>query len=189
MAVNAPVQWAANVINADTANMDGAVLNWSAGSQSSAVALSNGTTDPRSTGTVSLKCTKAAGNTGALCVNNNTDVPVAASTTYDFTFWVQTASASVTINVNFEQYTSGQAFISGTTMPTISVPANTPTQYPTQRITMSGTAAFVRINPQRVAGLATGDTIFFDAFFLGRPIVPSGGPVFVPQGVSRACIR
>jgi hypothetical protein len=40
-----------------------------------------------------------------------------------------------------------------------------------------------------VAGLATGDTIFFDAFFLGRPIVPSGGPVFVPQGVSRACIR
>ncbi len=197
MAVTPPGKWGANVIAVDTAESEGS-LGWSAGSQASAVAQSNGTTDPANSGTKSLKVTKAAGNTGALCVNNSTDIPVVASTTYGFTFWVYTTIASVTINVNFEQYTSGQAFISGTTMPTISVVqgVNTPpydnqfwTPYPLQIITMAGTAAFVRINPQRVAGLATGNFIWFDSFFLARPLIPAGGPVAVNQGISRAALR
>lgn len=196
MPANVPGKWGANVINVDTSEME-AALNWSAGSQASAVAQSNGTTDPKNSGTKSLKVTKAAGNTGALCVNNSTDIPVAASTTYGFTFWVYTTSASVTINMNFEQYTSGQGFISGTTMPTISViqGVNTPpydnqfwTMYPVQTITTAGTTAFVRLNPQRVAGLATGDLIWFDSWFLARPLIFGDGLV-MSQGVSRAAIR
>lgn len=197
MAVTPPGKWGPNVINVDTSEMEGA-LNWSLDAQASAIAQSNGTTDPKNSGTKSLKITKAASNTGAFCVNNQTDIPVSASTTYGFTFWVYTASAGVTINVNFEQYTSGQVFISGTTMPTISVRqgVNTPpydnqfwTPYPLQIFTTSGTTAFCRINPQRVAGLATGDLIWFDSFFLARPLIPAGGPVAVNQGVSRAAIR
>lgn len=188
-------QWGPNIVLDDAAYMEGA-LQWSAGTQASAVALSNGTTDPASSGTHSLKITKAAGNTGALCVNANTQIPAVASTAYVMTFAFYTDQAGVTFNVNLEYYTSAQAFVSSVVTPTVSAVqgSGSPldnqfwTQYPAYSFTTPATTAFLRLNIQRVAGLTTGNIVFLDNVFVGRLLVPQGQLV-MPQSVNRAATR
>lgn len=171
--------WGPNVIAASAANME-ASSSWVTGTQASAIARSNGTTDPACDGSFSVKITKGATNTGALCVNGTTDIPAAANTLYVVSCAFYTSKASVTFNLNLEQYTAAQAFISGTTTPTATAVqgSGSPldnqfwTIYPPFTITTSGTTAFFRINPQMVSGLTTGDIVFMDSFFIGRLLEP-----------------
>lgn len=160
--------WGPNLVVPDGANFEGA-LTWSAGGQSSAIALSTTTAND---GTHSLRCTRGTG-TGALAVNGTTDIPVAATTAYYVAGYVFTNGTGLTLNLNVEWYTSGQAFINSALTPTISVPQNTWTPIPASLITTGATAAFLRINPQRVAGLATGDFVYFDTWFVARLLAPA----------------
>lgn len=174
--------WGPNVMSADSADMEGALV-WSAGGQSSAVALSTTTAND---GVQSLRCTRGAG-TGALAVNGTTEIPVAANTAYYVSGAFFTNGTGLTVNLNVEWYTSGQAFINSTVTATISVPQNAWTPYPAVTFTTGATSAFLRINPQRVAGLTTGDFVYLDTFrvsqyFAGPP------PVSVIQAPMRAAV-
>lgn len=186
--------WGSNVVLDNAAYFElGGTIPWSAGSQASAVAYSNGTTDPASSGTTSMKITKAAGNTGALCVNAQDAVPVVASTAYVLTFGLYTSAASVTFNVNLEYYTAAQAFVNSVVTTTASAVqgSGSPldnqfwTPYPAYSFTTPATTAFLRLNVQRVAGLATGNFVFVDNVFVGRLLVPKGQLV-MPQSLNRA---
>lgn len=173
--------WGANVMSAASADNEG-TLAWSAGGQSSAVA--NSTTTANS-GTQSVRCTRGTG-TGALCVNNNTEIPVAANTAYYVAGWVFTNGTGLTLNLNVEWYTSAQAFINSTLTPTISVPQNTWTPYDAAAFTTGASSAFLRINPQRVAGLATGDFVYFDTFSVARLLGYANVPTPNLNAVRRA---
>lgn len=159
--------WGPNLVVADAANFEGA-LTWSAGGQSSAVALSTTTAND---GTHSLRCTRGTG-TGALAVNGTTDIPVGVSTYY-VAGYVFTNGTGLTLNLNVEWYTSGQVFVNSVTTATISVPQNVWTPYPAVPVTTTATAAFMRINPQRVAGLATGDFVYFDTWSVAQLLLPA----------------
>lgn len=189
--------WGANAVLDDAAYFEsGGTIPWSAGSQASAVAYSNGTTDPADSGTTSMKITKAAGNTGALCVNAQDAIPVSASTAYGLTFGLYTSAAGVTFNVNLEYYSAAQAFVNSVVTTTASAiqGSGSPldnqywTQYPLYSFTTPATTAFLRLNVQRVAGLATGNFVFIDNVFVGRLLVPAGRLV-MPQAVNRASTR
>lgn len=175
--------WGPNLVVPDGANFEGA-LTWSAGGQSSAVALSTTTAND---GTHSLRCTRGAG-TGALAVNGTTDIPVIASTAYYVAGWVFTNGTGLTLNLNVEWYTSGQVFVSSATTATITVPQNTWTPYPAALFTTTATGVFVRINPQRVAGLTTGDFVYLDTWSVARLLAVATGPLSVPQAVNRAAV-
>lgn len=173
--------WGPNVVTADAADNEGALV-WSAGGQSSAIALSTTTAN---SGIQSVRCTRNAG-TGALAVNGTTEVPVAASTLYYITGAFFTNGTGLTVNLNVEWYTSGQVFISSTTTATISIPQNTWTPYPAVPVTTGATAAFLRINPQRVAGLTTGDFVYLDTWYVGRLLRPAAQNLAMAQPMRSA---
>lgn len=174
--------WGPNVMSADSSNMEGALV-WSAGGQSSAVALSTTTAND---GIQSLRCTRNAG-TGALAVNGTTEIPVAASTTYFVAGAFFTNGTGLTVNLNVEWYTAAQAFINSTTTATVTIPQNAWTQYPAVTFTTGASSAFLRINPQRVAGLTTGDFVYLDTFFVAR-YLSGPAPVSVNQAPMRASV-
>lgn len=171
-----------NVMSADSANMEGALV-WSAGGQSSAVALSTTTAND---GIQSLRCTRGTG-TGALAVNGTTEIPVAASTAYYVAGAVFTNGTGLTLNLNVEWYTAAQAFINSVLTPTISVPQNIWTPYPASLITTGASSAFLRINPQRVAGLTTGNFVYLDTFSVARYLL-APAPTAVNQAPMRASV-
>lgn len=188
--------WGANIVLDNAAYFEsGGVIPWSIGSQSSALAYSNGTTDPANSGTTSMKVTKAASNAGALCVNAVDAIPAAASTAYVLTLALYTAAAGVTFNVNLEYYTAAQGFVNSVVTTTASAiqGSGSPldnqywTQYPPYSFTTPATTAFLRLNVQRVTGLTTGDFVFIDNVFVGRLLVPKGQLV-MPQAMNRASI-
>lgn len=160
--------WGPNLVTADASNFEGA-LTWSSGGQSSAIAISTTTAND---GTHSLRCTRGTG-TGALAVNGTTDIPVAANTLYYVAGAFFTNGTGLTVNLNVEWYTSGQVFINSTTTATISVPQNTWTPYPAVPVTTGATSAFLRINPQRVAGLVTGDFVYLDSWSVAQLLRPA----------------
>lgn len=189
--------WGPNAVLDNAAYFEaGGTIPWTAGTQASAVAYSNGTTDPANSGTTSMKITKGASNTGALCVNSNTAVPVTASTAYVLTFGFYTAAAGVTFNVNLEYYSAAQAFLNSVMTTTASAVqgSGSPldnqfwTQYPPYSFTTPASTAFLRLNIQRVSGLTTGDVVFVDNVFVGRLLVPKGQLV-MPQAMNRAATR
>lgn len=194
--------WGPNVVLTDDATFEAGPGGWSVAGQASAVAQSNGTTDPACSGTRSLKITKnatGAGGGNALVVNGVTAIPVTASAVYGFELAFWTSKASVTVNVVFEWYTSGQGFISDVTMPTITcVRAQTVaapptdnanwTRYPLQIITSPATAAFGRVNLLMVSGLVNGDLVFMDNVFVARPLV-SRAQLGISQALNRAATR
>lgn len=192
-----PALWGPNVITpVDASDFEASIGSWGVGAQSSAVAQSNGTTDPASGGTRSLKITKNATAGGALCVNGATNIPVVGSTLYYCTFEFYTVKSGVTININWEFYDASQVFKSGTVTATITAVqgTNTPpydnskwTRYPPVSLTSDATAAFARLNIQST-GLTTGDLVWIDNVYVGRRLVHTGGPS-VNQSMNRAATR
>lgn len=192
-----PALWGPNVLTpVDAQDFEASLGSWGVGGQASAVAQSNGTTDPFSGGTKSMKITKNATVGGALVVNGSTVIPVAASTQYYCSFDFYTVKASVVININWEFYTAAQGFLSGTV--TASVTAvqgtNTPpydnskwTKYPAVALTSDATAAFARLNIQST-GLSNGDLVWIDNVYVGRRLVHTGGPTMI-QSTNRAATR
>lgn len=177
--------WGANVMSAASAENEG-TLAWSAGAQSSAVANSATTAN---NGTQSVRCTYNGTTTGALCVNNTTEIPVVANTTYYVAGWVFTNGTGLSLNLNVEWYTSAQAFINSTVTATISVPQNTWTPYPAVAVTTGASAAWLRINPQRTAGLASGNFVYFDTFSVAQLLRPAvSGMVADFQSCNRAAV-
>ncbi len=152
--------WGANVMTAASSDMEGSLV-WSAGTQASAVALSNGTTDPANSGTHSLKITLGATTTGAMCVNGTTEIPV-TPLLYYVSAWFQTPDAGVSVNMNVEWYTSGQVFVNSTTTPTVALTQNVWTPYPAAAVTVGATGAFMRINPQITAGQVSTHLMWMD---------------------------
>lgn len=152
--------WGANVVTAAASDMEGSLV-WSAGTQASAVALSNGTTDPALSPTHSLKITQSATTTGAICVNGTTEIPV-TPLLYYVSAWFLAADAGVSINMNVEWYTSGQVFVNSTITPTVALTQNVWTPYPAAPVTVGATGAFMRINPQITAGQVSTHLIWMD---------------------------
>jgi hypothetical protein len=153
--------WGANVMTAASSDMEGALV-WSAGTQASAVALSNGTTDPANSGTHSLKITLGATTTGAMCVNGTTEIPV-TPLLYYVSAWFQTPDTGVSVNLNVEWYTSAQVFINSVLTPTIALTQNVWTRYPASAVTVGATGAFMRINPQITAGQVSTHLMWLDS--------------------------
>lgn len=194
-----PALWGPNVITpVDASDFEAGIGSWGIGAQASAVAQSNGTTDPASGGTRSLKITKNATAGGALCVNGATNIPVSASTLYYCTFDFYTVKSGVTININWEFYSGagGLTFLSGTNTATVTAVqgVNTPpydnskwTKYPAVSLTSDATATFTRLNIQST-GLTTGDLVWLDNVYVGRRLVHTGGPS-APQSMNRAATR
>lgn len=158
--------WEANVVQADTADMEGGLLNWSAGSQASAVALS--TTVGGNTGATAARVTYSGTTTGALVVNNSTDVPVAASTAYGAAFAAYVTVAGVSLAIDIDWYTSGQGYISTTSTTPTALTAGLWNPLPVQVVTTPATTAFARLNVRRTAGLTAGNFVYLDTFFVGR---------------------
>lgn len=195
-----PALWGPNLIsNIDAADFEAGIGSWGVGAQSSAVAQSNGTTDPASGGTHSLKITKNATAGGALCVNGATIIPVVGSTLYYCTFEFYTVKPSVVFNINWEFYGGGTGLtflsITQTANCTAVQGANTPpydnskwTRYPPVSLTSDATATFTRLNIQMVSGLTTGDLVWIDNVYVGRRLVHTGAPS-VNQTMNRAATR
>lgn len=192
-------QWGPNVVTpSDAIDFEAGVGSWAAGAQASAVAQSNGTTDPASGGTHSLKITKNATASGALCVNGVTNIPVAGSTLYYCTFDFYTVKASVVFNINWEFYSGagGTTFLSNTNTANCTAVqgVNTPpydnskwTKYPAVSLTSDATATFTRLNIQMVSGLTTGDLVWIDNIYVGRRLIPPGS-IGISQAVNRAAV-
>lgn len=179
-----PPLWAANVMSAASADNEG-TLAWAAGAQSSAVANSATTAN---SGTQSMRCTYNGTTTGALCVNNTTEIPVAASTTYYVAGWVFTNGTGLTFNINVEWYTSAQVFINSVVTATVTVPQNVWTPYPAVSFTTGASSAFLRLNPQRTAGLTTGDFVYIDTFSVARLLMPAVPLAFDFGACNRAAV-
>jgi hypothetical protein len=187
--------WGPNLVVPDASNFEG-ILTWSSGTQASAIALSNGTTDPSKDGTHSLKITKGATTTGALAVNGTTDIPISASLDYVLAFGFYTAKPSVTINVNIDWYTSGQVFISSTVTSTQTMVQGSGSpldnqfwsQYGAVTVTTPATTAFARLNVQHVSGLVSTDIVFIDTVIFARLLEPVYA-LPVQQTVNRAATR
>lgn len=175
--------WGPNVVTAAAADNEGTLV-WGAGGQSSAVALS---TTQENSGTQSVRCTFNGVASGGLCVNNNTEIPVAANTAYVMTYAAFTTVSSVTVHTVWEWYTSAQAFISSITTADVALTANVWNPLPPVTSTSPATAAFARLNPERASGMASGDFIYFDTFFVGRRLL-GPAPTAVRQAPMRAAV-
>jgi len=158
-----PILWNPNVVAQSTYDNE-STLNWSTGTQSSAVALS--TTVGGDNGTQAVRFTYSGTTTGALGVNNNTDIPVVASTTYHVTWAAYVTVASVSVAIDIDWYTSGQVFISTSTTSAQSLTANIWNFIRDQAVTTPATAAFARCNVKRTAGLTTGNFVYVDSLAL-----------------------
>lgn len=176
--------WGANVMSAASADNEG-TLAWSAGAQSSAVANSATTAN---SGTQSVRCTYNGTTSGALCVNNSTEIPVAANTQYYVAGWVFTNGTGLSLNLNVEWYTSAQVFINSVVTATITVPQNAWTPYPAVAITTGASSAFLRINPQRTAGLVSGNFVYLDTFSVARLLRPGFPDPVDPVAMNRAAL-
>lgn len=195
-----PALWGPNVVTpTDAVDFEAGIGSWGAGAQASAVAQSNGTSDPASGGTRSLKITKNATTGGALCVNGATNIPVSASTLYYCTFEFYTVKANVVFNINWEFYSGagGLGFLSNTMTANCTAVqgTNAPpydnskwTRYPPVALTSDATATFARLNIQMISGLTTGDLVWIDNVYVGRRLVHTGGPS-VNQSMNRAATR
>ncbi len=175
--------WGPNVVSAAAADNE-LTLAWGADTQSSAVA--NSATEANS-GTQSVRCTYNGVTTGSLMVNNNTEIPVAASTTYVLAWAIRPNASGISVRVIVEWYTAAQAFISDATLATVALTANTWNAYPAQTFTTGASAAFLRVNPQRTAGGTTGDFIYFDTLYVGRLLLGPSSTV-VRQAPMRAAV-
>lgn len=175
--------WGPNVVTAAAADNEGALV-WGAGGQSSAVAAS---TTVANSGAQSVRCTFNGVASGGLCVNNNTEIPAAASTEYVVTYAAYTTVSSVTIHTILEYYTSGQAFISDLTSANVALTPSVWNPLPPMVVTTPATTAFIRLNPERVSGMASGDFIYFDTFFVGRRLLGPASTA-VRQAPMRAAV-
>lgn len=187
--VSTPGKWGANVGTADGTTFEAGIGGWGVGTQVSAVAQSNGTTDPAHSGTFSLKMSINTSAAGYLAVTSS-DFPVAASTTYYFQGWMYTAAASMVIRFDFDFYTSGNAYISSLSpaVPNFTLASSSWTKFGPVSFTTPATTAFVRPIPVAVSGFANGNTVFMDDLFMGRLLVPPDG-MAVNQTVMRASLR
>lgn len=175
--------WGPNVVTAAAADNEG-TLAWGAGGQSSAVAAS---TTVANTGAQSVRCTFNGAASGGLMVNNNTEIPAAASTSYVVVYAAYTTVSSVTLHTVLEFYTSGQAFISDNVSADVALTPNVWNPLPPQVVTTPATTAFIRLNPERASGMASGDFIYFDTFFVGRLLL-GPAPTAVRQAPMRAAV-
>lgn len=176
--------WGANVMTAASSDMEGSLV-WSAGTQASAVALSNGTTDPANGPTHSLKITFGATTTGAMCVNGTTEIPV-TPLTYFVSASFLPADAGVSVNLNVEWYTSAQVFINSVLTPTVALTQNVWNAYPAAAVTVGATGAFMRINPQCTAGQVSTHLMWMDTLRVSQFFGNNESGYQPPRAVSGA---
>lgn len=155
-----PIRWNANVVVASTYDNE-STLNWSVGTQASAVALS--TTVGGDNGTQAVRFTYSGTTTGALGVNNSTDIPVVAGTVYHVTWAAYVTVAAVSVAIDIDWYTAAQVFISTSSTSAQSLTANVWNPIRDQSATTPATAAFARANVRRTAGLTTGNFVYIDS--------------------------
>jgi len=185
-----PAKWGANVGTADGTTFEAGIGGWGVGTQTSAVAQSNGTTDPAYSGTKSLKMSINTNAAGYLAVTSS-DFPVAASTTYYFQGWLYTTASSMVVKFDFDYYQSnGTTYISSlaAAVPNTSLVASTWTKFGPVSFTTPALTGFVRPIPVAVSGFANGNTRDMDDLFMGRLLIPSDG-LAVNQTVMRASLR
>ncbi len=175
--------WGPNIVSAAAADNEGS-LAWGADTQSSAIA--NSATEFNS-GANSVRCTYNGVAAGTLMVNNNTEIPCAASTAYVLTWAIRPNVSGISVQIVVEWYTAAQAFIADTTLAASALTANTWNVYPATAFTTGASSAFLRVNPQRTAGGASGDFIYFDTLFIGRRLLPAP-PTAVRQAPMRAAV-
>lgn len=169
-----PMLWASNAV-VQAAYDNESTLEWSVGTQSSAVALS--TTVGGDNGTQAVRFTYS-GTTGALGVNNNTDIPVLASTTYHVTWACYVTVTAVSVAIDIDWYTSAQVYISTTSTSAQSLTANVWNPIRDQAVATPATTAFARANVKRTAGLTAGNFVYIDSMaFALRAANPGPGVV------------